>query len=56
VGLTPLPVTRDTPERRAGQAPAVPMPPQLPLAIPSSYMGEDEIFRDPFTDGFPSRR
>jgi hypothetical protein len=22
----------------------------------SSYMGEDELFRDPFADGFPSRR
>ena len=31
-------------------------PAQGPVPSSSFYMGEDDLFRNPFTDGLPSRR
>ena len=57
MGMTTRQAERETTERRnVTVAPlAVPVTMQAGATLPF-YMGEDELFRDPFTDGFPSRR
>ena len=58
MGMTTRKVKPETTERR--NVPEVHTPALTPkgTATPpaSFHMGEDDLFRDPFADGFPSRR
>ncbi len=58
MGLTPRQVEQETTERHNVTTPYSPGPAPAQGPVPSSsfYMGEDDLFRNPFTDGFPSRR
>jgi hypothetical protein len=58
MGVTPRQVARETTERPNVTTPNSPgpAPAQGPVPASSFYMGEDDLFRDPFRDGFPSRR
>lgn len=58
MGVTPTQVERGTTERRNVTMPCSPVaePTQGQVPLSSSYMGEDELFRNPYVDGFPSRR
>jgi len=55
MGVTPKQVERETTERRKVTTPCSPGPAPAEGVVPVS-MGEDDLFRNPFTDGFPSRR
>ncbi len=58
MGVTPRPMGQETIERRNVTAPSGPGPAPGPAPVQSlsSYMAEDDLFRNPYVDGFPSRR
>ncbi len=58
MGVTPRPIGQETTERRNVTVPSGPGPAPAPAPVhsPSFYMGEDDLFRNPYVDGFPSRR
>ena len=55
MGMTPRKVEREPTGQRNVTTPHL-AGPAMASAVPLPYMGDDELFRDPFRDGLPSSR